>query len=190
MAAKLAADEPIEPEEIVQTALETGADAGVKSAAAGAIKVAAEKGMIGIIPPGTPVGTIANIACIAVENIKVIAKVTKGELTPLEGLDRMGCNTVAMTHGLGWGVTGAAVGSAALGWVPIVGPIVGGLAGGTIGYLAGSKFGEAVYEGAKKAVGTAKNVAVKMYHAVKETGKKIAHGACSALKRLGRAIFG
>ena len=43
MAAKLAADEPIEPEEIVQTALETGADASVKSAAAGAIKVAAEK---------------------------------------------------------------------------------------------------------------------------------------------------
>lgn len=56
MAAKFAADDPIEPEEIVQTALETGADAGIKSAAAGAIKVAAEKCLIGIIPPGTPMG--------------------------------------------------------------------------------------------------------------------------------------
>ncbi len=190
MAAKFAADEPIEPEEIVQTALETGADAGIKSAAAGAIKVAAEKGMIGIIPPGTPIGTIANIACIAVENIKVIAKVAKGELTLLEGLDQMGCNTAAMAHGLSWGVTGAAAGSFALSWVPIVGPIVGGLAGGTIGYLAGSKFGETVYEGAKKAVNTAKNVAVKMYHTVKETGKRIVRGIGSALKGFARKIFG
>ena len=127
---------------------------------------------------------------IAVENIKVIAKVAKGELTLLEGLDRMGCNTVAMAHGLSWGVTGAAAGSFALSWVPIVGPIVGGLAGGTIGYLAGSKFGEIVYEGAKKAVNTAKNVAVKMYHTVKETGKRIVREIGSALKGFARKIFG
>lgn len=190
MAAKLAADEPIEPEEIVQTALETGVDAGVKSAAAGAIKVAAEKGMIGMIPPGTPVGTIANIACVAIENVKVMAKVATGELTPLEGLDQMGCNTVSMTYGLGWGVAGATAGAAALSWVPIVGPVVGGLAGGTIGYLAGSKFGQTVYEGAKKAVQTAKTVASKIYNGVKETGKKIARNIGSALRGLGRALFG
>lgn len=190
MAAKLAADEPIEPEEVVKTALETGADAGVKTVTAGAIKVAAEKGMIGLIPPGTPVTAIANIACVAVENIKILAKVAKGELTVLEGLDQMGCNTVSMTYGLGWGVAGATAGAAALNWVPIVGPVVGGLAGGTIGYLAGSKFGQTVYEGAKKAVQTATTVASKIYNGVKETGKKIARGIGSVLGGLRRTIFG
>lgn len=119
-----------------------------------------------------------------------MAKIAKGELTPLEGLDCMGCNTVAMPNGLGWGAAGAVIGSFALGWVLIVGPIVGGLTGGIIGYLAGSTFGQTVYEGAKKAVNTTKTVAVKMYHALKETGKRIVRGIGSTLKGFGHEILG
>ena len=40
-----------------------------------------------------------------------------------------------------------AIGAVALSWIPIVEPIVGGIVGGTIGYMAGSKFGRAVYSG-------------------------------------------
>lgn len=183
---KVVADEPIETEEVVKTALDTGVDAGVKSAAAGALKIAAEKGMIGLLPPGTPMAALANIACVAIEDMKILAKIAKGELTPLEGLDEMGCNTTAMTYGLTWGAAGMMIGSSALGWIPIAGPIIGGLAGGMIGYMAGSKFGQKVYEGLKTAASTAKTAVVKTFNAAKSLGAKAFNG----LKKIGRKIWG
>jgi len=47
----------------------SGADFGIKAATAGALKVAVEKGVVTVIPKGTPAGTIANIAYIASEKI-------------------------------------------------------------------------------------------------------------------------
>lgn len=44
----------IDGEEIVETTLISGADLGVKVAAAGAIKVGAEKGLISVIPKEAP----------------------------------------------------------------------------------------------------------------------------------------
>lgn len=146
---KIIKDEPIDAEETVETALKTGADAGVKAAVAGAMKVGAEKEILKVIPKGTPAGTIANIACVAVENVKILAKVAKGEYTMTQGLEHMGRTTVSMTYGIGWGMKGAAIGTAALSWIPAVGPVLGGLVGGMLGYAAGSKFGQAVYGGVK-----------------------------------------
>lgn len=180
LAAKIVADEPIEPEEVVTVALETGSDVGIKTATAGAIKVAADRGIIKVIPAGTPIQVIVNIACVAIENVKILSRVANGELTLLEGLDLMGCNTVAMVYGLSWGATGSVVGVLALGWIPIVGPVVGGLAGGLIGYMAGSKFGEKVYEAAKAAVNVAKTAVKKMWETTKAIGRKIKEG----IKRL------
>lgn len=171
--------EGIDTEATVELALKTGTDAGVKAAAAGAIKVGAEKGILSIIPKGTPAGVIANIACVSIENIKILGKVATGELTMLQGLEHMGRTTVSMTYGLSWGAKGAAIGATAFGWIPIVGPIVGGLAGGMIGYMAGSKFGSAVFNGVKKVVSGARNK-------IKSAGSKIKKG----LGRLKRAILG
>lgn len=183
LAAKLATEEPIEAEEVVAVALETGADVGVKAAAAGAIKVAAEKGLVAILPPGTPMQIIANMTCVAVENVKILAKVARGELTMREALDLMGCNTVAMVYGLGWSATGAVVGAAALAWVPIVGPLLGGLTGGVIGYMAGSTFGRKIYEGAKSVVDVARKTARTIWGA----GKAVVAGLKRKLKQ---KIFG
>lgn len=173
MAAKIAADEPIEAEEVVSVALETGADAGIKSAAAGAVKVASEKGIINVIPEGTPMGTIVNVVCVAIENVKILMRVAKGEITMREALDLMGCNTVAMTFGLKWGAAGAGIGIVALGWIPVVGPVIGGAIGGAIGYMAGSKFGQTVYEAAKAVANTAKEVAKTLWEDVKEVGRGV-----------------
>ena len=84
-----------------------------------------------------------------------------------EALDLMGCNTVSMVYGMSWGSAGAAIGAAALGWIPLVGPIIGGFTGGVVGYMAGSKFGQTIYEGAKKIASTAKEVAGKLIRNVK-----------------------
>ncbi len=168
--------EGIDSDTVIETALTTGADAGVKAAAAGAIKVGAEKGVLSLIPPGTPVHVIANIACVGIENVKILAQAASGELTTKEALDKMGRTSVSMVFGLGWGATAGAVGTAALLWVPIVGPIVGGLAGGMIGYMAGSKFGGMVYNGAKKIVTKAKSAVRGAWEGVKSVGRQISNG--------------
>ena len=52
---------------------------------AGALKAGAEKGVISIIPKGTPVGAIAAIATTAVENVKIMGKMANGELSLKQG---------------------------------------------------------------------------------------------------------
>lgn len=174
--------EHVDSDGVIEVALTSGADASVKAAAAGAIKVGAEKGVLSMLPPGTPVQIIANIACVGIENAKILAKVASGELTLNEALDKMGRTTTSMVYGLGWGAAGMTAGAAALSWIPIVGPIVGGLAGGMIGYMAGSKVGETIYQGAKKVASVAKKAVTTAWESVSSFGKKIG----SSMKSIGR----
>lgn len=188
LAAKLFSDEEIDGDEVLQTALTTGADAGVKSAAAGALTVASRgTGPLSkVIPAGTAVGTIANIACVAVENIKVLGKVATGELTMAEGLDRMGQTTTAMCCGIACAPGAAVFGAAALSWIPLIGPVVGGALGGILGYTAGSKFGETVFNGAKKIVKAGVGIVKRAAGAVINAGRKIASG----IRNFFSSIFG
>jgi hypothetical protein len=173
LAAKALSGEYIDSDTVIETALTTGADASVKAAAVGALKVGAEKGILSIIPPGTPVHIISSIACMGIENAKILSKVATGELTMSEALDQIGQVSTAMVYGLGWSAMGTLAGAAALSWIPIVGPIAGGLVGGLVGYMAGSKFGETIYKGAKKICTTAKTVASRAWEGVKSVGRAV-----------------
>jgi len=186
LASKAIADEPIDTEEVVTVALETGADTGIKAATAGALKAASEKQLIGVLPPGTPMGQLTKIACMAIENVKILKKAAVGEITAGEALDQMGCTTASMYYGLSFGAAGAAVGATALSWIPIAGPIVGGVVGGTVGYMAGSKVGEKVYQAAKTVATAAKKTVVKAWEGAKSVGRSLKSG----LKRGLKAIFG
>lgn len=106
--------------------------------------------MISLLPPGTPAGTLAKIACVGVENVKILWKVVKGDLTMSEAMEHMGRTSVSMYAGLSAGAVGAGIGAAALSWIPIVGPIAGGVVGGLVGYTAGSKVGEKIFEELRK----------------------------------------
>lgn len=152
LAKRALSKEPIEADEVIKTALETGADTSVKAAAGGALKAISEKGLLSVIPPGTPAGTLAKIACVGIEDIKILWKVAKGEMTMSEALEHMGRTSISVYAGLSGAAVGAGAGIAALSWIPVVGPIVGGLIGGVVGYTAGSKAGEKIFEGAKKVV--------------------------------------
>lgn len=171
---KAVSGEPIEADEVVGTALTTGADTGIKAAAGGALKVASEKGVISLLPPGTPGGTIAKIACVGIENVKILLKAAKGDMTMSEAMEHMGRTSVSMYAGLGAGAVGAGIGAAALGWVPIVGSLAGGVIGGIVGYTAGSKVGEKVFEGAKKVVKTGVKIVKSVVESVKNVGRSIA----------------
>ncbi|MEI7025184.1 hypothetical protein [Paenibacillus sp. y28] len=170
---KMMRGESIAPGATIELALQTGADAGIKAAAAGAVFAGVEKGVIPLIPKGTPIGVIANIVSVGIENVKIAGQVTAGQLTASQGLDRMGRTTTSMVYGIGWGSAGATIGAAALSWIPVAGPIIGGFVGGMVAYTAGSKFGEAVYETAKKIAITAKKAAFKAWESLKGTGNRV-----------------
>lgn len=186
LAGKALSGEQIEADEVVETAIITGADTTVKMAAAGAVKVGAEKGILSILPPGTPMHKIANIVCVGIENVKILGKIAKGELTLKEGLDKIGRTSTAMYAGLCYGLKGYKVGALAFAWLPIVGPVIGGVVGGMIGYMAGSKVTETIYDGVKKVGRAAKNAVHKAWDGVRATGRKV----WSAVKSTGRALAG
>ena len=174
IAKKVWNDEEITGEEIVETALASGADFGVKAAAAGALKVSAEKEIIKAIPKGTPAGTIANIAYIGVENVKVVGKMAAGELSLKEGIEKIEQTTVATAAGLATMGQGSAIGAAAGTIFGPVGTIVGGFIGGTVGYMAGSKVGETVVKGAQKIREKVVEGAEAVIDKVKDVGSCIA----------------
>ncbi|MCI9005773.1 MAG: hypothetical protein HFH39_11190 [Lachnospiraceae bacterium] len=180
LAGKVMQGEEIDGGEVVETAIRTGADAGVKAAAGGALTVASEKGVLSVIPKGTMPGTIAKIACIGVENVKILWKVAKGELTMSEGLEHMGRTSTAMVAGLSCTGIGVAAGAMALSWIPGIGMIAGGLIGGMVGYAAGSKIGEAVFNGAKKVAKKAKEVVGR----VCEGAKQVVGGIIDGIRSL------
>lgn len=176
LAGRVMNGEEIDGGEVVETALTTGADAGVKAAAGGALTVASQQGILSIIPPGTPPGTIVKIACVGVEDVKILWKAAKGEITMSEALEQMGRTSTSMVAGLCCAGAGAAIGIAALGWIPIVGPIAGGLIGGMAGYTAGSRIGEKVYNGAKKIAGKVKETVSRAWEGAKKIGSSIVSG--------------
>jgi len=179
VAQKLWNGEPIEGEEIVETAIVSGADFGVKAATAGALKVGVEKEIIKVIPKGTPASTIANIAFVAIEDVKVLGKMATGELTFKEGIEKIEQTTVATAAGLMTMGKGAAIG-AAIGTVfGPVGTAVGGLIGGTVGYMAGSKVGETVVKCAQKVRDGAVKVAKTVATGVKNVVSSVASGISS-----------
>ena len=165
--------EKIDVEETVNLAVETGADTGLKAATAGAVKVGVEKGIISIIPKGTPAGAITNIVCVSIENVKILNKIAKGELTMTQALDQMGKTTMTMIYGLGWSKTGMVIGASLLSWIPVVGPVVGGFVGGMLGYMGGSKLGQGIYKGLKTVGKGIMTIRRTVWGGIKSIGNKI-----------------
>ncbi len=187
VAAKIFKGEEIDTDELVEVAIKTGSDTSVKTVTAGTLQVAIRKGIIRFIPKATPAGVIANIACVGIENVKVLAKIASGELSITKGIDQMGRVTTSMVSGL-WGmVKGATIGAKFTGWIPVVGPgfaVVTGFIGGMVGYFGSSKLGDEVYSAGKKVAGAAKTVAKAAWNGIKSASRAIENG----IKSTGRAI--
>lgn len=179
VAQKLWNGETVEAEDVVETAIVSGADFGVKAAAAGALKVGVEKGIVTVIPKGTPAGTLANIAYVAIEDAKVLGKMATGELSVKEGIEKIEQTTVATAAGLVTMGEGAAIGAAVGTIFGPIGTAIGGFVGGTVGYMAGSKVGETIVKGAQKIRDGAVKVAKKVASGVKSAVSTVASGVKS-----------
>ena len=144
--------------------------------AAGTLQVAIRKGIISFIPKGTPAGIIADIACVGIENIKILSKIATGDLSVTKGLDQMGRVTTSMVGGLWGAAKGAAIGASLASWIPVVGAplaVVTGLVGGMVGYFGGSKLGDSIYTAGKKVASVAKSVAKTAINSLKKVGNAI-----------------
>lgn len=169
---KLFKGEPVDNDELVESAIKTGADTSVKVVTAGTLKVAVDKGGLSLIPKTTPAGVIANIACVGIENAKILWKIATGELSLTKGIDNMGRTTTSMVGGL----CGMAEGAFLTSLIPIVGPVLGvatGVVGGLIGYFAGSKIGDCIYSAGKAVSKAAIGIAKTAWEGVKAVGRDI-----------------
>ena len=184
VAQKLWNGEKIEADEVVETAIVSGADFGVKAATAGALKVGVEKEIITVIPKGTPASTFANIAFVAIEDVKIIGKMMSGELTAKEGIEKIEQTTVATVAGLASMSKGAAIGATVGAVFGPVGAAIGGFVGGTVGYMAGSKVGETIVKGAQKL----RDGAVKVVKTVASGVKNVVSGVANGIKSLASGI--
>lgn len=153
--------------EFFESSLTSTAHVGAQVAVSGAVVVAVKNGWLGEVLKATPAGRIANAVFVGMENIKVLYKFAKGELSGAEAVDAMGnitCSAVGGIAGAGMGMqTGAALGSV----LGPVGTVVGGFAGAVVGSMAGSKVGEAIYEGGKSLVKTAAKVVGTVWEGAK-----------------------
>lgn len=186
VAAKVAKGEKIDSDELVEIAIKTGADTTLKTVTAGTLQVAIRKGIISFIPKATPAGTIAQIACVGIENVKTLTKIASGELSVTKGLDQIGRTTVSMGAGL-MAAADLADFAGTIGWVfggPI-GGVAAGLVGGMVGYFAGSKVGDAVYSAGKKVAETAKKVGKAAWNGLKSAGRTVARGVAKVGKAIG-----
>lgn len=178
IAKKIFEGEKVEADELALSAVKTGSDTAVKIVTAGTLESAVQKGIITIIPKTTPAGIIANIACVGIENAKILYKIATGEMSFTKGIDNMGRTTVSMIGGLAAMGKGISIGAA------VGGPIgvVAGLVTGAVGYFAGSKVGEMVYNTGKKVANVAKGLAKTAVSGLKKVG--------SAVASAGKKVFG
>lgn len=167
---KIAKDEEIKGNEVIEGALFTGMDSGAKVATAGAIKVASEKGFINVIPKGTAMCAITAIATVVVENVKILAQIGGGELTIREGLGKMAETTTAIGVGTIAAGKGAALGATLGLALGAPGAAVGAVLGGGLGYMVGSEFGKKVVQTCVKVKNTVKEVVHRVVETVKDFG--------------------
>ncbi len=159
-------------QEFVGSAVKSAGSTGIAVAVTGGITVAVKSGWLGNVLKATPAGRIANAVCVGIENVKVLTKLARGEITSMEALDQAADTTICTIASIAAGTKGAVVG-AGLGTVlGPVGTVIGGVVGGVVGGLAGSTVAKALYEGGKKVIKTAVDT-------VKSIGSSIASGVSS-----------
>ena len=163
--------------EFVSSSIQSAGGSGLAVATTGGITVAVKNGWLGKALQGTPVGHIANAVCVGIENVKVLWKLGKGEITGKEALDQAGNATCSLVGGLVGAAKGASIGA---GLGTILGPVgsaIGGVAGSIVGSIAGSTVGQAVWGGAKA-----------ICKGVARVGRSICSGIGSAVRSVGRGI--
>jgi hypothetical protein len=167
--------------EFAESALESGASAGLTVAATGGVTVVIKSGWLGNALKATPVARIADAVCIGIENTKILVRFARGEISGEEAVDQAGEATCSLVGSLALGVKGAAVGAAVGTALGPLGTVAGGIVGGMVGGIAGSTVGKALWEGGKAVAKTAAKTVRAVAKGVAEGVKNVASSAWNAV---------
>ncbi len=144
-------------------------DVGFKAVAAGALKVASDKGIIPFLTKKTPLSVISTIACWGMESIRTVGQVFRGQTSVAKAVERMGRVSSAAIGEL----CTNGVAAKFLAAIPIVGPVVGVAVGESITKKANHKVTQMVYEGFKKIQPVVTKVAETAYKAVNKVVESV-----------------
>lgn len=86
--------------EFVEQTLQNNEDGDLKKLASGALVTLVKADKIPIIPASTPIRTVAQMACLGVDNAKTLVRVAKKEISLTEGLRIITQNTVSTVFGM------------------------------------------------------------------------------------------
>lgn len=152
-------------------------DIGLKAVAAGALKVASDKGIIPFLTKKTPLSVISTIACWGMESVRTVGQVFRGQINVAKAVERMGRVSSAAIGDLC--VNGVAAKFMAA--IPVVGPIVGVTLGESVTKAANNKVTNMLYEGFKKIQPVVTRVAETTYKAI----NKVVEG----VKKIGNKVL-
>ena len=155
---EIVSNKEIEPSRAAEAAVKGGADASVKAALAGALKVGAEKNIIKVIPMGTPAAAFAAGAAVAVENAQNLYQAATEKIPPSEAVEKMIDTTASTAVGIAASVKGAEIGAAIGTTLGPEGTAVSAVAGGLIGGIAGSAVGKVIVNADEKVINVVENV--------------------------------
>lgn len=182
-------DDSFKANESVALALETGKDAGLKAAAAGALSIAVQKNILHVTVVEAPAPIYANLACASIENVKTAMQLGDNRITESESVEQMAANTAVAISNLAFETAGRAVGGTVLSPIP-GGPIIGGMLGGLIGKavakMAGPHIRKKVEKASRPIATRAKQMVKQAHQAVNEAKSK----AKKLLKGFAHKIFG
>lgn len=186
---RAAKGEKIKGEDVIRAALLSSKDGELKSAAAGALQVGIDRGLVPLLPKNLSPNAISNIACMGIENARIFAMLADGKINSVQALEYLARGSVATVSGLSCEGIGATIGATLFSFVPVVGTTVGGIVGGLVGRMAGSKIGQAIHKGIEKIKPVAVSVAKKTWNVVTSTVKAVG-GMVRSLGRKIASFFG
>lgn len=164
--------------EFVTRSIQTGASTALTVAVSGALMVATKRGLLGEMLKNSPAGRIAMIGSVAVDNLRVLSRLARGQIGKQEAVDQMAHTTLTATAGLVAAGEGISLGAACGAVFGPAGVFLGGLAGGIVGGIAGSAIADKVYSAGKSliktGVETVSQVVSSGWEGVKSAGRAIA----------------
>lgn len=178
----------VETQKAVAYALTTGKDKGLKTAATGALAVAAKKQIIAAAQEEMPMAVYANLACMSVENVKVSMQVADHIATETEAGGRIIANAAIAVTNMVCRATGILV-SLPVSKIPVIGTFaakLGEACGNAVAEAAGPKIEEKV----RKANGPIANHLKRAVKNASDAANLVKKEIKNKMKSFAKKLFG
>ena len=164
---------------IIEEAIGSNLDEGMKMAATAALKIGAAAGKIPFLPKAMPVSAITNIACVGVESFKNIGGVATGKISPMQAMENIGrASIVAVADFCTTGIP-----AKLLMPIPVVGTALSFTVGGLLMRCSSEQIQQKIYAGIERIKPIAQSISRSVINVV-HTATNTAKNAVNAFAKL------